>query len=276
MQQRVHGVIAEPRRAQDGRLAAKGFASAPTSFSFLQVAAPLFLLVLTRMRMPVSTTFLLLSSFAADASSIASVATKSLAGYGVAFVVAMVVWLGLSRAMDRWFRGEPHRLWRPLQWVTTGLLWSVWIQQDAANVAVYLPRALDVWQLAAFAGVVFVGLGVLFRLGGERVQRVVDEKSDVVDVRAATIVDLVYAVILYVFKIHSNVPMSTTWVFIGLLGGRELAMALRRTSGLSVRGAAKLLGRDVGLAGVGLVVSLALAYAVNDAFRAQLGALLGG
>ncbi|MDX1637911.1 MAG: hypothetical protein R3281_08085, partial [Balneolaceae bacterium] len=35
------------------RLAAKGFSDAPATFSFLQVAAPIFLLLLTRMRMPV-------------------------------------------------------------------------------------------------------------------------------------------------------------------------------------------------------------------------------
>ncbi|HJL17795.1 MAG TPA: hypothetical protein RMH99_19175 [Sandaracinaceae bacterium LLY-WYZ-13_1] len=252
------------------RLAHKGFEDSPTEFSFLQVAAPLFLLVLTRMRMPVSTTFLLLSSFAAGAGSIAKVAVKSLAGYGVAFTVAIVVWLALSKAMDRWFTGEPHRAWRPFQWVTSGLLWSVWIQQDAANIAVYLPRSMALWQFAAFAGVVFFGLGLLFKMGGERVQEIVDEKSGVVDVRAATVIDLVYAVILYVFKIYSNVPMSTTWVFIGLLGGREIAMAYRRSSDLSVKEAGKLLGKDIVFAGIGLTVSLALAYAVNEDFRNQV------
>lgn len=257
------------------RLAAKGFEDTPESFSFLQVAAPLFLLVLTRMRMPVSTTFLLLSSFAAGAASIAKVAVKSLAGYGVAFTVAIVVWLAASRAMDRWFTGEPHRLWRPFQWVTSGLLWSVWIQQDAANIAVYLPRSMAAWEFAVFAGVVFVGLGLLFKIGGERVQEIVDEKSGVVDVRAATVIDLVYAVILYVFKIYSNVPMSTTWVFIGLLGGREIAMAIRNSSELSVKDAGKLLAKDIAFAGIGLIVSLALAYAVNEDFRRQVLEMAG-
>ena len=57
----------------------------------------------------------------------------------------------------------------------------------------------------------------------QKIQEVVDEKADVVDVRMATIIDLLYAVILYVFKVVSQVPMSTTWVFVGLLAGRELA-----------------------------------------------------
>ncbi|MEC7518522.1 MAG: hypothetical protein VYE22_01585 [Myxococcota bacterium] len=253
-----------------GRLAAKGFDESPTSFSFLQVAAPLFLLVLTRLRMPVSTTFLLLSSFAAGAGSVASVMTKSLAGYGVAFGAAFVIWMATTKIMDRHFTGPPAGFWRPFQWVTSGLLWSVWIQQDAANIAVYLPRQLSPIQVLAFGGVVFVGLGFLFKMGGERVQEIVDEKSNVVDVRAATVIDLVYAVILYVFKIWSNVPMSTTWVFIGLLGGRELAMSIRKSSELSLKQAGKLMGRDVLAAGIGLIVSLALAYAVNQDFRDEV------
>ena len=35
------------------RLSSKGFDATPTEFNFLQVAAPLFLLILTRLRMPV-------------------------------------------------------------------------------------------------------------------------------------------------------------------------------------------------------------------------------
>ena len=51
------------------RLLAKGFEQAPSSFQFLNIAAPIFLLILTRLKMPVSTTFLLLSSFAATGNS---------------------------------------------------------------------------------------------------------------------------------------------------------------------------------------------------------------
>ncbi|MCA9682528.1 MAG: hypothetical protein KC457_10060, partial [Myxococcales bacterium] len=47
------------------------------------------------------------------------------------------------------------------------------------------------------------------------------------DVRHATMIDFTYALILWVFKTMSNIPMSTTWVFVGLLAGRELAMAMR-------------------------------------------------
>jgi len=37
-------------------------------------------------------------------------------------------------------------------------------------------------------------------------------------------VDGVYFVILVIFKEWSKIPMSTTWVFIGLLAGRQMAI----------------------------------------------------
>lgn len=258
------------------RLASKGFETAPTSFSYLQVVAPLFLLILTRLRMPVSTTFLLLTSFSTSPSGIGSVLTKSVLGWVIAFGAAFAIWMVLSKAFDRWFRGEAHPAWRVGQWVTSGFLWCTWIMHDAANIAVYLPRSLDVWHLVAFAGTVFLGLGLLFKMGGERVQQVVDEKSNVVDVRPATVIDLVYAGVLYYFTVQSPVPMSTTWVFVGLLGGRELAMALRKSSNVGVKGALRLMGKDLLFVSIGLAISVIVAVAVNDGFREHLRGMIGG
>lgn len=254
------------------RLAAKGFSEAPDSFSFLQVAAPIFLLLLTRMRMPVSTTFLLLSSFSASASAIGSVLVKSLSGYFVAFIVAIILWVALSSVFRKYFVGEAHPLWTVFQWITSGTLWSVWIMQDAANIAVYLPRALNIWQFLGFALYIFFGLGLLFYLRGDRIQEVVNEKSDVRDVRSATVIDFIYAIILYYFKIQSNIPMSTTWVFLGLLAGREIAMSITdaQRKGRPMKKSLKLIGRDVGYALIGLGVSIALAVSINPEIEADI------
>lgn len=254
------------------RLAAKGFSEAPQSFSFLQVAAPIFLLLLTRMRMPVSTTFLLLSCFSASASAIGNVLVKSLSGYFVAFGAAIVVWILLSRIIRNYVKGKPHPMWTVVQWITSGSLWAVWIMQDAANIAVYLPRSLTFAQFSGFALYIFFGLGILFYLRGDRIQKVVTEKSDVRDIRSATIIDFVYAVILYYFKIKSNIPMSTTWVFIGLLAGREVAMSFTdaRGKGKPLGKSLKLIGKDAGYALIGLAVSIALAVAINPQIEADI------
>lgn len=251
-------------------LTAKGFAEAPTEFSFLQVAAPLYLIILTRLRMPVSTTFLLLSAFATQVSGITSVLAKSLSGYVIAFTAAIFLWMTLGRWMHERFRGEPHPLWWPAQWIVSGALWMLWVAQDAANIAVFLPRQLNLYEFLAFTGVVVVGLGLLFFQRGDRIQSIVNEKSAVFDVRAATIIDLLYAVVLAVFKFASNVPMSTTWVFIGLLGGRELAYALRIKQTRTPAQALLLMGRDLLFAGIGLLVSLTLAAAINEELRKSL------
>ena len=260
-----------------GRLQSRGFSEAPSSFNFLQVAAPLFLLTLTRLRMPVSTTFLLLSCFATQPEGIGDMLTKSVTGYFVAFGVAFGMWFVLSPVFRWILKGEPARWWRPAQWIASGALWSVWLQQDAANIAVFLPRALSAAEFAFFAVVIMLGLGVLLYLRGDRIQQVVTEKKNVVDVRAATILDVIYASILYYFKALNPVPMSTTWVFIGLLAGRELAMALTDAKGerRSLRFIARLIGKDVFYVTIGLVVSLALASAVNPETRRSLLALVG-
>jgi MFS family permease len=247
----------------------------PESFAFLQIAAPIFLLVLTRLRMPVSTTFLLLSSFAVSSGAVGSVITKSISAYLLAFALGLTVWLLISRLTARKFKGKPVKGWVVAQWITSGSLWSVWIMQDAANIAIYLPRTLDFVQFLGFAAVVFFGLGLIFFLRGDKIQEIVNEKSEVRDIRSATIIDFVYAVILIYKLTISVIPMSTTWVFIGLLGGRELGIRLReqgkgKTRNRRIREAFRMIGRDLALAMIGLIVSVVIATSVNPDFREEL------
>ncbi|HET8864490.1 MAG TPA: hypothetical protein VFM80_02260 [Gracilimonas sp.] len=253
------------------RLTAKGFETAPQSFTFLQLAAPIFLLILTRMRMPVSTTFLLLSCFSADVAGIEKMLLKSVSGYGVAFVGAYLVWLILSQSGLIKFKGKAHPGWSVAQWISSGSLWAVWIMQDAANIAVYLPRSLSLEALIFMNSFIFLGLGLLFYLRGGRIQEVVTQKTDVLDVRPATIIDLVYALVLLFFVWVSVIPMSTTWVFIGLLAGRELGMrTFLKKEDKTMSATFRLIGKDLLFALIGLAVSITLAAATNPAIFAEI------
>ena len=247
-----------------GRLLAKGFEESPTEFHFLQIAAPIFLLILTRLRMPVSTTFILLTSFAASPAAVGKVMAKSMSGYVLAFFMGLIIFSAIAKISQKYFTGKAKFGWTIAQWITTGSLWSVWLTQDAANIAVYLPRSLSFAQFAGFAGALFIGLGLLLYYKGGRIQKIVTEKSVVTDVRFATLADFVYCIILFYFILYSQVPMCTTWVFIGLLGGRELGMALRRSGSNSVSKSIKLILKDFSFAMIGLVVSIAIAIGVND------------
>ena len=130
---------------------------------------------------------------------------------------------------------------------------------------------MSLLELAGAAAILFLGLGMVLRRGGDRIQEVVEEKADLFDVRVATAVDAVFAVILFVFKEMSSVPMSTTWVFIGLLAGREIAMSATATSGGRTLAFAVKLGlRDLGYVTAGFVISLLYASVANPVVRRAL------
>ncbi|MCY4418755.1 MAG: hypothetical protein OXB93_02790 [Cytophagales bacterium] len=261
------------------RLTAEGLNEPPTDFTFEQLIAPLILLILTRLRIPVSTSILLLSAFSTKASTLGAIITKSLFGYLLAFGLAYMVWTTVSRLLKKRklkaLKGKSKIVWRTLQWITSGLLWSTWLMQDASNIAVVLPRKLEPIQLLIFSLYLFFGLGLLFYLKGDRIQKIVQEKSNLTDIRAATLVDLSYTLILYVFKIYNHYPMSTTWVFIGLLGGRELAIAMnRKRRKRRLKKAFRMVSRDILYAAIGLSISLILALLINDSLREQAANLI--
>ncbi len=245
----------------------------PEQFSFFQVIAPLVLLILTRLKMPVSTTFLLLSVFSADTSGITSVIWKSWTGYIMAFILSFLVWYLSYNFIRKYFKSRKfNHSWTAVQWIVSGTLWAVWVMQDGANIAVFLPREQTLTQFIIFALTIFAGLGFLYYLRGDKIQEVVSEKVRISDIRAATLVDLTY-VILLIYKLFiSTVPMSTTWVFLGIIGGREIAISLARNKkGKKHRmKAGRMIFKDFSYAMIGLFVSIALAAAANQSIRDQI------
>ena len=188
-------------------------------------AAPAVLLLLTRKGIPVSTTFLVLSAFASF-TVLEKVLMKSIVGYGVAALSAYIIWVVLERYINEKKDHPEHiKFWRVGQWVTSGWLWFAWLQHDMANIAVFLPRQLMFGDLLMVLVATVAILGYVFYTGGGRIQEVVINKHGTRFARSSTIINLVYAFVLYFFKELNDLPMSTTWVFVGLLTGRELAIS---------------------------------------------------
>jgi len=107
--------------------------------------APGILLLLTRVGIPVSTTFLVLSAFASTVV-LEKMLMKSVVGYGLAAVVAYIAWVVVSKFINEKFDEVSDKwigFWRNSVWVTSGWLWWVWLSHDVANIAVYLPRQLS-------------------------------------------------------------------------------------------------------------------------------------
>lgn len=249
------------------------------NFSYFQLIAPLVLLILTRLRMPVSTTFLLLSVFSADASGITSVVWKSVSGYGLAFIISFAVWYSMYNLIRKHFKSRSMSpIWTIVQWTISGTLWAVWVMQDGANIAVYLPRQQSGFQFIVFALTIFFGLGLLFYLRGDKIQRIVSEKVRISDVRAATLVDFTYVAMLIYKLFISTIPLSTTWVFLGIIGGREIAVSLSRSKAGKKHKvkAGKMIVRDFSYALIGLLISVILATGANPGLRQEIIDFFGG
>ena len=189
--------------------------------------APLILLALTRFGIPVSTTFLVLSVFASTIV-LEKMLVKSVIGYALAALIAYGLWFIIARIVDEKadrVKEKNIKYWRVGQWCTTGFLWYTWLSHDLANIAVFLPRSVPIEWMVTISVVFTSLLAWIFYERGGKIQKIVLEKSGTRYVRSATLIDLVYAFILLFFKQYNDIPMSTTWVFVGLLCGRELAIS---------------------------------------------------
>jgi hypothetical protein len=254
----VYGWVKYDGDVSYGRLESIG--DLPNPFHWWYLIPPVVLLVITRFGIPVSTTFLILSVFKVQA--LPKMVEKSLIGYGLAFVVAIGIYFIISKSVEKYFLKSEHKnenlpFWTVAQWISTGFLWAQWLVQDLANIYVYLPRKLDAtWFFATL--VLICGLqAIIFYFRGGQIQKIVTTKINTEDIRSATLIDFIYGTILLIFAEWSKVPMSTTWVFVGLLAGRELAMNWN----LKIKGNTevyRMVIRDLGRVTLGLVVSLLL------------------
>ena len=197
----------------------------PITFRYKYLIAPICLLLLTKVGVPVSTTLFTLTTFAST-PTIMKMVKKSVTGYVVASVVAFVIWTLVARHTKKnqvwWSRVDP--IWGKLQLVSTSFLWITWLMHDTANECVFLPRQISVKMLLLYLGTTFSLLGFIFYIGGGKIQEVIQKKSNVINLKQVTIIDFIYGCLLFAFKIINPIPMSTTWLFVGMLAGREIAM----------------------------------------------------
>ncbi|RZO14917.1 MAG: hypothetical protein EVB08_01775 [Synechococcus sp. MED-G135] len=245
----------------------------PEQVTWVYIIPPLAVLALSAWGAPVSTSFLLLSAFVPE--TIPKLLGSSLFGYALAFCLGLATWgLGLW-LLERWvFRQmqagtDVNKVWYGLQWFSTGFLWSMWMVQDLANIFVFLPRTLAFIPMVMCSLSLCVGLCVLVAIGGGPLQTVLRTKTNTADLRSATLIDIIFGLCLGLKSLFSTFPLSTTWVFLGLLGGREIALRIKEQqiadvfTNSSDSSLGRSLGSDVFKAFIGVVISLAIALGIQ-------------
>lgn len=195
--------------------------------------APVTVLILTKMGIPVATAFLILSVFSmSDVSVIYMMLTKSALGYILAFICAIIIYNIIARPIERYFyytqkrSGDKNisKWWMVAKWFSTAFIWSQWLMQDTANFFVFMPRRVSGEMLIFLLFCMVIFFAYITYTRGGNIQNIVKMKTNVIDPRSATLIDIIYASLLLYFVKLNNIPMSTTWVFVGLLAGREVAL----------------------------------------------------
>ena len=102
----------------------------------------------------------------------------------------------------------------------------------------------------------------IFYIQGGPIQKVVLEKTGTRYARSATIINVIYAGVLFYFKELNDLPMSTTWVFVGLLCGRELAIATMNKE-YKLGYVFPLIGKDFLKMVFGLTVSVGIVLSIH-------------
>ncbi len=263
----------------------------PEKYEWYFLIPPIALLSITRFGIPVSTTFMILTLFSlseipADINALASsifdadtklggMIRKSIFGYLIAFGVAAAIYVSITKIVEKRFLENPlsdssRSFWVPFQWLSTGFLWSQWLTQDLANIYIYLKAGKDL-SAGGFVISLIILLSLLayiFWIKGGAVQEVVRRKTNTIDIRSASIIDLIYGIILFVFKQNSlglfeaKLPMSTTWIFIGLLAGRELAIRFMIDGKLQKEEVRDVIS-DLVKVFLGLIVSIVIVFIVR-------------
>ena len=264
----------------------------PEVYEWYYLLPPIILLTITRYGIPVSTTFMILTLFSLQNipgdlnlmlasvvdtdTKLGGMIQKSIMGYIIAFTAAIVIYLLISRLTEKYFieteikKPLSKRFWTVAQWCTTGFLWSQWLIQDLANIYIYLRggQELSILGFTFSLAILLALLAFIFHSKGGAVQDVVRNKTNTADIRAATFIDLIYAIVLFIFKdnylglFEGKLPMSTTWVFIGLIAGREIGIRLNLEGKLS-KDVTRMVFADLGKIFFGLIISVVLVFIIK-------------
>lgn len=259
-----------------------------SQFTPVHILPPLVLLIITRYGIPVSTTFMILTFFSlsevpADFFAITDnilnpdtrlgkMTQKAVFGYFTAFLFSLIIYGLLLYKLELRYNVQkaPERsvkYWRILQIIATLFLWVQWILQDAGNIYVFLHqgKGIEFQEFVISLFIVNMMLLLLFADRGGKIMDVIRNKRNFTDIRSATFIDLFFGIMLFLFiEDYFNIwgeknLISTTWVFLGIMGGRELSLQYKTHRIIPKKTAAIVLTEFAKIA-AGLLISFLLVF----------------
>ena len=242
------------------------------NFNIMHLLAPILLIFLTCNKISVSTTFLILSVFSSQ-NTITFMLIKTFSGYCVAFFVSFLLWFFLLKFFEKQFytlNSKNTKIWIVLQWISSGFLFCSWLTQNIPNTIVYIPRLINLHSLILFIilGICTIGF-TIYNKGGP-IQDIVDKKTDISNIKATTIINSTFAIIILLMNQINKIPVATTWIFLGVLGGREMGLIKYEKNDLPLKTkfliAQKAILKDLIYACLGIAISL-IFYMISETYK---------
>lgn len=226
------------------------------------VLVPLLLNIFTKYGIPVSATFLIIPLFGTN-NTIHIMITKTITSYFLAFMASFFIWsfiykhfINIIKNVDN----EITKFWNIVEYATTAFVWMAWNILSICVFVVFVDRQFNVFELVIFNLIIILILYILISNSGGKIEKIIKEKKGSNNKKTTAIFNLLFAMILLYLQFFSNVPLTTTWVFLGLLAGRELAITYTElglfSSGRSTKVSLTKIIMDLNKAVVGVVFSL--------------------
>ena len=98
-------------------------------------------------------------------------------------------------------QNRKEKRWAKLQWLSTAFLWVAGYYKILQILRSFYQEKLSLYEFIAAISIIAFAIGMIIISNGGTIQEVVSEKSDIAYSKAATLVDIAYALVLLYFKI---------------------------------------------------------------------------
>lgn len=221
------------------------------------IIPPLLLFALSYKKIPVSATFILLSGFATK-NTVDSMITKTAASYLLSFIIGYYIWYVLDKKFnDKISEFDEKRtfFWNNVQLISNVILIIFWIMSNNGGLIVSLPRNFNMLNFLVYLLFCAISISyIVFSRGGKLQKSIMNAKKGLNNPKTNSIINIIFSLIIFVFQHISSTPVATTWSFIGLLSGRELALSMKKNGYISKTTILKIL-KDLSVLIYGLIVT---------------------
>lgn len=196
------------------------------NLSILLIFLPIILYFFTKKNIPISATFLIIPIFSNN-NTLQSMVVKTLISYFLSFTISFIFWYFLYIKYKNFIDIEKNNnknRWIIIEYLSTAMLLGIWLVTSTCTFTIFLPRVFTIKYLILFIIVGIFSILVILYNDNTTIKKIIGNKSDI-NYKSGAIFNILFAMIMLSVQYISKIPITSTWVFLGVLAGRELAIA---------------------------------------------------